>query len=172
VTEHQHQHQLLLGGGGSHIASSRSLTAAAACSQISSPKSVTTTEKDHRQADDRVLPLADELRKVQLERLGEMRQAALVVLERFHLVVSHGHVIEHNGAPIEYDAPVLAAIDRLLRIEERIAKLCGLDAPLESNVNATIASPSPEVLAMIEQARAAQELVESELTEASSAATE
>lgn len=116
-----------------------------------------------QEADERVLPLAEELRKVQLERLGEMRQAALQVLETVHVTVQQGRIVADSfGDPVPDDAPVLAAIDRLLRIEERIAKLCGLDAPLE--VDATVEQRTPEVAALIERARAEQSAREAELT--------
>ncbi|PKV95908.1 Homeodomain-like domain-containing protein [Amycolatopsis echigonensis] len=109
-----------------------------------------------QEADERVLPLADEYRKVQLERLGEMRQAALLVLERFHYTVSQGRVMNDlDGLPIEDDAPQLAAIDRLLRIEERIARLLGLDAPTRAEVEARVDSRPAELLAKVEAARAA-----------------
>lgn len=107
-----------------------------------------------QEADERVLPLADELRKVQLERLGEMRQAALEVLERFHYTVSHGKVIcDQDGVPLEDDAPRLAAVDRLLRVEERIAKLMGLDAPTRAEIEARVEPQPAEVMALINRAR-------------------
>jgi predicted DNA-binding protein (UPF0251 family) len=120
-----------------------------------------------QEADERVLPLADELRKVQLERLGEMRQAALDVLERIHYAVSHGKVVEApgpDGGPLEDSAPRLAAIDRLLRVEERIARLMGLDAPTRSEIEARIEQKPDELLAKIAAARAAQAASEAELT--------
>lgn len=117
------------------------------------------------EADDRVLPLADELRKVQLERLGEMRQSALEVLERIHLTVSHGKVIKDDyGTPLEDSAPRLAAIDRLLRVEERIAKLMGLDAPTRSEIEARVEQKPAELLALLAKVRAEQEAAEAELT--------
>jgi transcriptional regulator with XRE-family HTH domain len=118
-----------------------------------------------QEADERVLPLADELRKVQLERLGEMRQSALDVLERIHYAVSHGKVVEDpDGGPLEDSAPRLAAIDRLLRVEERIAKLMGLDAPTRSEIEARVEQKPEELLAKIAAARAAQIAAETELT--------
>lgn len=118
-----------------------------------------------QEVDERVLPLADELRKVQLERLGEMRQSALEVLERFHYTVSHGKVIkDDDGAPLEDDTPRLAAIDRLLRVEERIAKLMGLDAPTRSEIEARIEPKPAELLSAIEAARRQSEADEAELT--------
>lgn len=107
-----------------------------------------------QEAHEIVLPLAEELRKVQLERLGEMRQAALLVLERFHVTVSHGKVIKDDfGDALEDDAPKLQAIDRLLRIEERIAKLLGLDAPTRAEVEARVEPQPAELQAMINRAR-------------------
>ncbi|MFD5089339.1 helix-turn-helix domain-containing protein [Amycolatopsis thailandensis] len=107
-----------------------------------------------QEADDIVLPLAAELRKVQLERLGEMRQAAIEVLERFHLTVSHGKVIKDDyGDPLEDDGPKLQAIDRLLRIEERIAKLMGLDAPTKAEIEARVEPQPAELQKMLRQAR-------------------
>lgn len=79
---------------------------------------------------------ADDLRMVELERLDLMYQAALKVLETEHLTISHGRVIyrDDNGLPLADDGPVLVAIDRMLKIQERRAKLLGLDAPTKANV--------------------------------------
>ncbi|MEV4604818.1 helix-turn-helix domain-containing protein [Amycolatopsis sp. NPDC049253] len=119
-----------------------------------------------QEADELVLPLAAELRKVQLERLGEMRQSALDVLERFHYTVSHGKVIkDETGLPLEDDAPRLQAIDRLLRIEERIAKLMGLDAPTRAEVEARVEPKPAELLDLITRAKQQQEDDEARLTE-------
>ncbi|WP_336156657.1 helix-turn-helix domain-containing protein [Amycolatopsis sp. VC5-11] len=118
-----------------------------------------------QEADEVVLPLAAEYRKVQLERLGEMRQAALAVLERYHVTVSNGRVVELDGVPVEDDAPQLAAIDRLLRIEERIAKLLGLDAPTRAEVEARV-EPKPDgLIDLIKRARQQTEEDEARLTE-------
>lgn len=73
---------------------------------------------------------ADELRQIQLAQLDRLTREALKVLERRHITVSQGRVVKDDaGATIEDDAPVLAAIDRLLKIAERRSKLLGLDAP-------------------------------------------
>jgi hypothetical protein len=39
-----------------------------------------------------------------------------------------------DGAPLLDDAPVLAAVDRLLKVQERRAKLLGLDVPVKRQV--------------------------------------
>lgn len=79
---------------------------------------------------------ADDLRLIELERLDQMYQAALKVLETEHYAVSHGRVIylEDGGPPLTDDGPALQAMDRLLKIQERRAKLLGLDAPTKANV--------------------------------------
>jgi hypothetical protein len=98
----------------------------------------------------------EELRQMELERLDRLYLAALEVLGRKHLTVSHGKVItrfagvERDGDGIERldadgqtipiyedvldDGPILQAIDRALKIQERRAKLLGLDAPAKLEV--------------------------------------
>lgn len=87
---------------------------------------------------------ANDLRMVELERLDQMYQAALKVLETEHYAVSHGRIIyrDDDGKPLADDGPVLAAIDRLLKIQERRAKLLGLDAPAKTNVTVSDAITS------------------------------
>ncbi|MBL7487105.1 hypothetical protein [Frankia sp. AgW1.1] len=77
---------------------------------------------------------ADELRALELERLDRLYQAGMQVLEAKHYTVQKDGVIWHDGKPLEDDGPVLAAIDRLLKIQDRRAKLLGLDAPTKVEV--------------------------------------
>jgi hypothetical protein len=76
---------------------------------------------------------AGHLRTLELARLDEAWQRAWAVMEREHVVVSNGRLIMDpaTGKPLRDDGPVLAAIDRLLRIQERRARLLGLDAPIK-----------------------------------------
>ncbi|WP_377271914.1 helix-turn-helix domain-containing protein [Peterkaempfera sp. SMS 1(5)a] len=85
---------------------------------------------------DTVAEPAAAARKLELDRLDVLYQAAMRVLEAQHLTVSHGKVVQHDGAPLEDDGPVLNAIDRLVRISERRARLLGLDAPNRVSVDA------------------------------------
>lgn len=72
---------------------------------------------------------------LEIERLETMERTAWAVLRRTHVVVSHGRVIlDANQQPMTDDAPTLNAIDRLLKIQERRAKLLGLDAPTRVEV--------------------------------------
>lgn len=77
---------------------------------------------------------AAEVLRLELEKLDTLERAALEVLERQHVTVSHGKIVYRATAggqaePLFDDAPVLQAIDRMLKIQERRAKLLGLDAP-------------------------------------------
>jgi hypothetical protein len=72
---------------------------------------------------------AAEVLRLELEKLDQLEQAALEVLERQHVTVSHGQLVFHEGVPLVDDGPVLQAIAHILKIQERRAKLLGLDAP-------------------------------------------
>ncbi|MEE4491604.1 hypothetical protein [Streptomyces sp. BE230] len=80
---------------------------------------------------------ADELRALELMRLDTLYVAATEVLERKHITVSNGRIIDLNGTPLPDDGPTLAAIDRLLKIQERRSRLLGLDAPVKKDVSLT-----------------------------------
>ena len=73
----------------------------------------------------------DLYREEELQRLDLLMTEAWTVLKRAHVTVSHGRVIrdEETGEPLLDDSPVLQAIDRVLKIQERRSKLLGLDAP-------------------------------------------
>ena len=87
---------------------------------------------------------AEELRTLMLERLDAelvrldgLETAAREVLERNHYTVApSGQIVHHGGEPLPDDGPVLAAIDRLMKIDEQRRKndesrrkLLGLDQP-------------------------------------------
>jgi hypothetical protein len=114
--------------------------------------------------DERIYPKVDEARTMELERLDEMQHAAWQVLERHHITVSHGKVVrDDDGETILDDGPVLRAIDSLLRVSDRRAKLLGLDAPTRVEGDHTHRVPSPELLGRIEAARATVEAQEAQL---------
>lgn len=70
-------------------------------------------------------------REEQLIELEFLAEEAHKILRTRHYVINSGRIVEHpdTGQPLEDDGPVLAAIDRLVKILDRIAKLRGLDAP-------------------------------------------
>lgn len=71
----------------------------------------------------------------ELAKLDLMEQAVHVVLNRLHVTVSNGKLIYLNDKPLEDDAPILSAVDRLVRIADRRAKLLGMDAPARIEVS-------------------------------------
>jgi hypothetical protein len=83
-------------------------------------------------------PRASERRSTELKNLEDMERIAWQVLERSHVVVQLGKVVKMvvDGVahPIPDDAPILSAIDRLLKIQERRAHLMGIDAPARRSV--------------------------------------
>lgn len=77
----------------------------------------------------------------ELARLTKLYERVEKILDKQHITVSNGHVIVHDGETVPDFGPVLAAVDRLVRIDdarrrnaERRAKLLGLDAPAEVKV--------------------------------------
>lgn len=85
--------------------------------------------------------------RLEMERLDDMQLECVEVLRTSHVVISNGsimrvHVHDENGdlvmdektglpqsVTLRDDGPRLAAIDRLLKIQERRSKLLGLDKP-------------------------------------------
>lgn len=102
----------------------------------------------------------DDMRQAELERLDELTREAWAVMRREHVTVSHGRVVRKQvgwevdengkrlfndeGEPIPVwedlldDAPVLQAIDRLVKISHRRAALLGLDAPVRVEGDSTV----------------------------------
>lgn len=76
----------------------------------------------------------EEVRALEVARLDMLWVEAMLVLRRQHVTVSNGKVVHLDGRPVQDDGPALAAIDRLVRIAERRAKLLGLDAPTKVEV--------------------------------------
>lgn len=124
---------------------------------------------------------SEEVRRLEVQRLDRLYEAALKVLERMHVTVSNGRVVsmpvEGTGvrdpetgnilgadwAPVLDDAPVLQAIDRLLKIQDRRARYLGLDAPTRMQV-VTVDAVDAEI------ARLTAELAQSEPRPAGQAA--
>ena len=76
----------------------------------------------------------DELRALSNERLDMLWRTAMQILGRTHYVVSNGRLMTHDGQPMRDDDPALRAIGVLLQIEQRRARLNGLDAPKQVEV--------------------------------------
>lgn len=99
-----------------------------AAAYVDIERALTQRKRDQQAAADLAAPL-------ELERLDTMERAAWAVLRRQHTLVSQGRVIKDDaGRPMQDDGPTLDAIDRLLKIQVRRAKLLGLDMPAKVEV--------------------------------------
>lgn len=73
----------------------------------------------------------NELRAIECARLDELTARLWDVLNtRYPLLTAGVELVGSDGRPVADPAPILAVVDRLLRISERRAKLLGLDAPV------------------------------------------
>ncbi|MFE1192918.1 hypothetical protein ACFW6E_08970 [Streptomyces olivaceoviridis] len=86
---------------------------------------------------DVALPGAEKLRATEAEQLDALFVSAMEILEREHVMVSHGRVVKDDtGRPILDDGPRLAAVREMRQIRESYRKLFGLDAPSRVSVDA------------------------------------
>jgi hypothetical protein len=75
---------------------------------------------------------------VEEAKLDALERAAWQVLRARHITVQHGKIVRgEDGEPVIDDAPTLNAIDRILKIAERRARLLGHDAPVRSRIEVT-----------------------------------
>ncbi|MEU3851731.1 hypothetical protein [Streptomyces sp. NPDC029554] len=78
-----------------------------------------------------------ELIATEAAQLDDLFVHAMEILERDHVMVSHGRVVKDDtGAPILDDGPKLAAVREMRQIRESYRKLFGLDAPSRVSVDA------------------------------------
>jgi hypothetical protein len=78
---------------------------------------------------------AAEALTMMLERLQDYRRLVYRVAVAKHYVTTQaGNVVHYDGKPVLDDAPVLQAVDRLLKTDDTEAKLLGLYAPAKSRV--------------------------------------
>lgn len=96
---------------------------------------------------------AEELIQLELDQLDMMTAAVLEVLEANHYVVSQGRLIylHEDAPPLTDDSPVLAAVDRLLKIQERRARLLGLDRPTKATVTHAAADVDAAVAELVHE---------------------
>jgi hypothetical protein len=79
-----------------------------------------------------------------IEKLDELEKECWAVLKRKHITVQNGKVVqienEETGeySPVEDDAPVLQAADRILKIIERKAKLMGVDLSADTQIGVAV----------------------------------
>lgn len=77
---------------------------------------------------------AEEAKTLLLADLNAAKQAVWVVLEANHLVISEGRIVKLGDEPLPDDEPVLKAVDRLVKIDQELAKIYGAYAPAKHEV--------------------------------------
>lgn len=79
---------------------------------------------------------AEELLTTELLRLDRLIRETERVLQKHHVVVSHGRIMvdPDSGEKLEDSGPVLAAIQTLKSLNESRRKLLGLDAPAQAKI--------------------------------------
>ena len=80
----------------------------------------------------------NEARTTELEHLDFLRRTVVALLDKQYITVSAGRVVYFGDDPIEDTGPILAAVDRLLKIESQIADLHGLKSPSSIVVGAQV----------------------------------
>jgi hypothetical protein len=80
-------------------------------------------------------PAVDKLIQTESEQLDQLYVMAMEILERNHVMVSHGRVVYgDDGEPLLDDGPRLQAIQAALRIRESYRKLHGADQPAKAEI--------------------------------------
>ena len=74
----------------------------------------------------------------QLRRVDMEREAVMAVLTARHITISNGVAVRVDGEPVLDDAPVLTAVDRLVKLDDQEAKLLGLYAEQKVNLSGGI----------------------------------
>src|SRR5690606_36769481 len=83
----------------------------------------------------------EEMLALELERLDRMARAAEEVLEAHHVKLAGGEIVyDEGGQPLADTKPVLEAIDRSLKIQQRRARLFGLDAQVKQQITGKVAT--------------------------------
>lgn len=82
---------------------------------------------------------AEKLLALHVERLENLYEAALEVLEADHVMVSHGRVVTgEDGQPLKDTGPKLAAIREARATMESFRKLMGLDQPAKVALSGSV----------------------------------
>lgn len=105
-----------------------------------------------------------EYKNEQLARIATMREVVADVVAARHVTISNGHVVreiigrDDEGRPeygdaYEDHAPVLAAIDRLVKLDDQEAKLLGLYPKQAVSVSRETSEVDAAVIGLIQRAQ-------------------
>jgi hypothetical protein len=78
---------------------------------------------------------AEEVVRLEIEKLDFLERKLYEIMTKEHVAFgASGKVVTLDGVPVEDDSPVMKAIDGLLKVADRRAKLLGLNAPTKHEV--------------------------------------
>lgn len=107
-------------------------------------------------------------RQRETDRLDMLEEETLKLLNKTYLVVDKGSVVYYHRKPLEDPAPKFKAIDTLLKIAERRAKLHGIDSPVRAEVthNTGVEIQVTELQQLVDEAKQKQYAQEQEIRKA------
>ena len=80
-----------------------------------------------------------ELIVLEIAKIDFLERKAIQILERHHVFVSQGGKVVYDGTEkLEDDGPTLQAINTLVKLADRRAKLLGLNAPTRTELTSTV----------------------------------
>jgi len=100
---------------------------------------------------------AEDLIKMELDRLDMLLREAINILNSTHIAQSHGRVLldPSTNLPMTDHEPVMKAMDRVLKIMDRRSKYLGLDAPSKSEQSINVFQTTQADLELQEMIREA-----------------
>jgi len=110
----------------------------------------------------------DQLRAQHLDLLAHLTGVAMELVEGRPVPVTAGKdgdiVLDpETGKPVWDHSGRLAAYDRVLKAQDAVRKLVGLDAPTQTEISATVEHREPEILDLIAKAKAEAAAREAEI---------
>jgi hypothetical protein len=85
-----------------------------------------------------------------LADLNAAKQEIWAVMDAHHVTISNGIVVRIDGEPVPDDDPVYRGVDRLVRIDQELAKIYGAYAPVQSRVEVITADVIESEIARLE----------------------
>lgn len=70
-----------------------------------------------------------------LTEIEAERAAVQSVINGYHVVVSNGHVVSLDSVPLEDQGPLLAAVDRMVKLRDQEQALLGIKAKTQVEVS-------------------------------------
>lgn len=90
---------------------------------------------------------AEEVVKMEMIRLDELTKKGFEILNGLHVMIHQGAIVkDEDGEVIKDVGPQLAAIDKLVKVMERRARMLGIDKPAKVDVKADVTAEVTETV--------------------------